>query len=58
MSTGRLRNPSRPKILSLYSFVKRRIERIKIAAVKVILRDAEGIGEFTLSNKRSFSLVP
>jgi len=29
----------------LSAFVKRRVERVEVFAVKVILRDAEGIGE-------------
>ena len=39
-------------------FVKRRIKRVEIAAVQILLRDAEVITDFTHSNNCPFPIVP
>lgn len=43
--------------LSLFRFVKRGVECVEISAVKMILRDAKGIGEFCLLNKGELLLL-
>ena len=39
------------------SLVKRRVDRVEVLGIKLILRDAESVADFTLSNRSGFCLV-